>query len=190
MARHPEVKEKEIVDAAMALEAKGKIPNPGAIRAQLGFRGGLVRIREVWTKHQTKLGNDTAVDESNQLSLEDLPSEIADATSILITRQQAQFEHIVVASYQRCQVLFDKRLDEYIVKYDRDIAFYQEYEISADESITRLEADLKELQDELKELADQNATLLINNSKLSGQLLAFEKALPNIKKEAFIEKPK
>lgn len=190
MARHPEVKEKEIVDAATALQAKGKMPNPGAIRAQLGFRGGLVRIREVWAKHHDKLGNTDGHDDSNKLSLEDLPTELADATSTLISQQRAQLEHIVVTSYQRCQALFDKRLDDHIVKYDRDITFYREYEISADESITRLEADSKELQDELKELADQNAALLINNSKLSGQLLAFEKALPNIKKEAFIEKPK
>lgn len=47
MARHAEVKEKEIIDAALILEKKGKIPNPGAIRAQLGFRGGLSRIRKV-----------------------------------------------------------------------------------------------------------------------------------------------
>jgi predicted RNase H-like nuclease (RuvC/YqgF family) len=190
MARHPDVKEKEIIEAAMALEAKGKMPNPGAIRAQLGFRGGLVRIRDVWAKHQAKLGDSAALQDGNQLSLEDLPTELADATSTLINQQQAQLEQIVVASYQRCQSLFDKRLDEHIAKFDSDISFYREYELSADESITRLEADLRELQDELKALADQNATLLINNSQLSGQLLAFEKALPKVSKEAFIEKPK
>jgi len=33
------------------------------------------------------------------------------------------------------------------------------------------------MQTELKELAEQNAKLLIENSKLSGQVVAFEKAL-------------
>ena len=54
MARHPEVKEKDIIEAGLALEQKGKMPNPGAIRAQLGFKGGLLRIRDVWEKHQAK----------------------------------------------------------------------------------------------------------------------------------------
>jgi hypothetical protein len=47
MARHPEVKEKEIISAALRLAEYGKTPNPGAIRVELGHKGGLVRIRQV-----------------------------------------------------------------------------------------------------------------------------------------------
>lgn len=185
MARHPEVKEKEIIEAALALQEKGKIPNPGAIRAQLGFRGGLVRIRDVWAKHQAKKvsESDGGRDES-KLSLDDLPDEITDAVNVLILRQKEQLEHIAIASYQRCQSIFEKRLDQHVSKYEVDMAFYRDYEINADESICKLEGELKDLQSELKELADQNASLLISNSKLSGQLVAFEKALPDVQKQS------
>lgn len=39
MARHAEIKEKEIIEAGCVIQQRGKVPNPGAIRAQLGFRG-------------------------------------------------------------------------------------------------------------------------------------------------------
>lgn len=181
MARHPEVKEKEIIEAALAVQERGKIPNPGAIRAQLGFRGGLVRIRDVWAKHQAKGAGGSGNDCNEiQLSLNDLPSELSDALTELITQQKGQLERIAVASYQRSQSVFERRLNEHMNKYDREMAFHREYELSADESIRKLEAELKDLQAELKELADQNASLLISNSKLSGQLIAFEKALPRV----------
>lgn len=181
MARHPEVKEKEIIEAALALQEKGKAPNPGAIRAQLGFRGGLVRIRDVWAKYQAKQAGETDNKrDDSRLSLDDLPDEVADAVSVLILRQKEQLEHIAIASYQRCQSIFEKRLAHHVSKYERDIAFYRDYELNADESILKLEVEMKELQAELKELADQNASLLLNNSKLSGQLLAYEKALPSL----------
>ena len=94
MARHPEVKEKEIIEAALALEKLGKIPNPGAIRAKLGFKGGLVRIRNVWDKHLTKRsGNED--EKEDQLSLEDLPSDLADAAQHSILMQKKSFEQIV-----------------------------------------------------------------------------------------------
>ena len=181
MARHPEVKEKEIIEAALFLQNKGKIPNPGAIRAKLGFRGGLVRIRDVWASYQAKQAGGVGSGDEEKVSLVDLPSEIADAITTLIFQQKEQLEQIAVASYQRSQSLFERRLDEYMDKHDRDIEFYRDYELSADESIRKLEAELKEMQVELKELADQNASLLISNSKMSGQLVAFEKALPKVK---------
>ncbi|MGS2719331.1 DNA-binding protein [Paraglaciecola aestuariivivens] len=185
MARHPEVKEKEIIEAALALQNKGKIPNPGAIRAKLGFRGGLVRIRDVWAKHQAKqVGGVGGCGDDAKLSLGDLPSEIADAITALILQQKEQLEQIAIASYQRSQILFERRLDECVVKHDLDIEFYRDYELNADESISKLEAELKEMQVELKGLADQNATLLISNAKMSGQLLVFEKALPKVKPES------
>lgn len=179
MARHPEVKEKDIIEAGLALEKKGKIPNPGAIRAQLGFKGGLLRIREIWEKYQAKQHGDTAIEE-NQLTLDDLPTEISDATQRLIEQQKSQLERLVVCAFQRCQSIFDGRLDDHLAKHDEQLAFYREYEVSADTSIQKLESELKDLQSEVKELAEQNASLLIENSKLTGQVTAFEKALPKV----------
>ncbi|WP_233269073.1 hypothetical protein [Paraglaciecola sp. L1A13] len=48
MARHPDVQEKDIIQAGRELEDMGKKPNPGAIRAQLGYHGGLMRIKSIW----------------------------------------------------------------------------------------------------------------------------------------------
>jgi hypothetical protein len=177
MARHPEVKEKDIIEAGLALEQKGKMPNPGAIRAQLGFKGGLLRIRDVWEKHQAK-HSCGLTDNDYQSAFEDLPTEIADATEELIMQQKVKLEHLVVCAFQRCQSLFDKRLDDHLSKHDQQIAFYREYETSADTSINKLDDEAKELQSELKLLAEQNAKLLIENAKLSGQVAAFEKTLP------------
>jgi peptidoglycan hydrolase CwlO-like protein len=84
---------------------------------------------------------------------------------------------LVVCAFQRCQSLFDKRLDDHLSKHDQQIAFYREYETSADTSINKLDDEAKELQSELKLLAEQNAKLLIENAKLSGQVAAFEKTL-------------
>jgi hypothetical protein len=145
MARHPDVKEKEIIDAGLALELKGKMPNPGAIRAELGFRGGLVRIREVWERYHAKRSGESHEAEQT-LSLDNLPTEIADATATLIEQQRAQLERIIVCSFQRCQSLFDKRLDDHLAKHDSELAFYREYEISADTSITKLEEEIKDTQ--------------------------------------------
>jgi len=176
MARHPDVKEKEIIEAGLALEQKGKMPNPGAIRAELGFRGGLLRIREVWEcYHSKRIGESHETEQT--LSLNDLPTEIADAVATLIAQQKTQLERIIVCGFQRCQSLFDKRLDDHLAKHDVELAFYRDYEASADTSIIKLEEEAKDMQTELKELAEQNAKLLIENSKLSGQVVAFEKAL-------------
>ncbi|WP_371194633.1 DNA-binding protein [Glaciecola sp. SC05] len=177
MARHPEIKEKDIIEAGLALEEKGKMPNPGAIRAQLGFRGGLIRIRDVWNKHQAKQIGAISTDE-HQMLLEDLPSEIADATEQLIVQQKTQLERLVVCAFQRCQSLFDKRLDDHLSKHNQQMAFYKDYETNVDVSIKKLEDDAKDMQTELKDLAEQNAKLLIENAKLAGQVAAFERALP------------
>jgi regulator of replication initiation timing len=176
MARHPDVKEKEIIDAGLALEQRGKTPNPGAIRAELEFRGGLVRIREIWERYHSKRNGESHKAEQT-FSFDDLPTEIADAAAILIAQQKAQLERLIICGFQRCQSLFDKRLDDHLAKHDRELAFYRDYEASADNSITKLEEEIKDTQTELKELAEQNAKLLIENSKLSGQIFVFEKTL-------------
>jgi hypothetical protein len=174
MARHPDVKEKEIIEAAIVLEQKGRIPNPGAIRAQLGYRGGLVRIRQVWEQYQAnKDGADKSARELD-LTFDDLPSDISDSASHLISRQKVQLEALVVSSFYRCQTVFEKRIDDIILKHEKAIAYYTEYEESADVSIEKLELENTELNMELKDLAEQNAKLLIENAKLNGQLSAFE----------------
>lgn len=176
MARHAEVKEKEIIDAALALEEKGKLPNPGSIRAQLGFRGGLARIRRVWEGFQEKRGGNADGDE-NQLTIDDLPTELSDAYNYLLDHQKKTLEGLIVQAYSRCQTLFEKRLGEHTSQHNQQLQYFKEYESSADESIQKLEDELCSLQSELKALADQNAKLILENAELKGRVKAFEQSI-------------
>lgn len=176
MARHAEIKEKEIIEAALTLEEKGKTPNPGSIRAQLGFRGGLARIRRVWESYQDKRGGH-ADDDENQITIEDLPTELSDAYNYLLDHQKKTLEGLVVQAYSRCQVLFEKRLDEHTSQHNQQLKYFKEYESSADESIQKLEDELRSLQSELKALADQNAKLILENAELKGRVKAFEQSI-------------
>lgn len=180
MARHAEVKEKEIIDAALALEQKGKAPNPGAIRAQLGFRGGLARIRRVWEAHKEK-HKQTEDYEDGQLTIDDLPAELSDACNYLVTNQQKTLENLVIQAYIRCQSIFEKRINEYNERHDESLRHFKESELSADESIERLESELRSLQTEAKELADQNAKLILENTEMKGKVKAYEQSLPAVK---------
>ena len=184
MARHPEVKEKEIIEAGLLLEKKGKMANPGAIRAQLGFKGGLVRIRQVWEKYKNTSGENGTDGNCSGMKFEELPSSIADASEELLIKQRKVIENIIVESFLHCQRIYDARLEEFSQKYEADMAFHKEYEVSADESISKLEKELKEVQVEATELAKQNANLVIENASLKGQVLSYEKALkPDLTKQ-------
>jgi hypothetical protein len=179
MARHPEVKEKEIIEAALALELKGKTPNPGAIRASLGYRGGLIRIRDVWETYNAKRAGSFGEINSQELSLEDLPSDISEAACQMISRQREQLEFLIISAFRRCQMLYEKRADDLTLKHEESLLYYKESEANADQSIRLLESDTSELQAELKVLAKQNADLLIANSQLVGKVAAYEATLPN-----------
>jgi predicted RNase H-like nuclease (RuvC/YqgF family) len=179
MARHAEVREKEIIEAALALEHRGKIPNPGAIRAQLGFRGGLTRIRNIWEAHQEKR-NGGPVHEENQLSIDDLPTELSDAYNYLLSNQQKTLESILVQAYARCQSIFEKRFDEHSKQHEQSLQYFKECEASADESIERLESELRSMQYEVKELAGQNAKLILENAEFKGKVKAYEQSLPPV----------
>ena len=184
MARHPEVKEKEIIEAGLLLEQKGKMANPGAIRAQLGFKGGLVRIRQIWEKYKMTVDENAIGASSSGMKFEELPSTIADVSEELLIKQRKVIENIIVESFLHCQRTYDARLEEKTQKYESDISFYKEYEVNVDESISKLEKELKEVQVEATELAKQNANLVVENASLKGQVLSYEKALkPDLTKQ-------
>jgi hypothetical protein len=183
MARPPEVKEKEIIAVGLALELQGKIPNPGAIRAKLGFRGGLQRIRKVWDAHQSQ-GLGKALVHEEGLTFNELPGELADATTDLIEKQRYQFEQIVIHAYQRCQSIFERRLDESTRKFEETTNFYKDYEQDADESIQRLESELQALNLELNNLNKRNSYLQLENARLSGSLEVLNIAFPLMSSDA------
>ena len=53
----------------------------------------------------------------------------------------------------------------------------KECETTADESIHRLEEEVRALQAESKELANQNAKLIVENAETKGKLMAYQQPL-------------
>ena len=178
MARHPEVTEKQIIEAGLSIEQKGKTPNPGAIRAKLGFKGGLLRIRTIWDKHIAEREDGLVTANDTGISFDDLPSELYDAASDLIDKQKHHLENTVLHAYLRCQAIFEKRLNEQIKEYETRLNYFKEYEQSADESIEKLESTVNTLQSQSIELNDELRRLTVENSQLKGSVATYEKLLP------------
>lgn len=174
MARHAEIKEKDIIAAGEAIEKGGKIANPGAIRAKLGFKGGLLRIKRVWEQHKESVLSSIENDD-NSIALSDLPSEIIDAVNEMIEKQRFHLEQIVIHSYQRCQVVFERRLAESTAKFKELSVYYSDYEAQADESIQRLESELKSSIKKLAESEQQIEKLRLENSRITGSLEALQR---------------
>jgi hypothetical protein len=109
-----------------------------------------------------------------EFSFDDLPTDLTDAATHLITQQKYHLETLEVNAFQRCQMMFEKRTDDLIEKHQKQILFYTDYEKNADLSIYKLESELLDLQLELKTLVQKNTHLLIDNSRLIGRLSVFE----------------
>jgi chromosome segregation ATPase len=174
VARHPEVKESEIVKAGMALEASGKIPNPGAIRAQLCFRGGLLRIKTVWSKFIDEREQSYLSDKQQQLQLEALPTEISDNMGIITNKLTESLERLTVQAYQIAQEMFEKRLNANKAEFEAKAEYFDSYEKEIDLSIEQSEIELRDCSAEAKTLAAQNATLIVENANLKGQIQALQ----------------
>lgn len=174
MARHPEVSEKCIIQAGKELEAAGKTPNPGAIRAHLGYRGGLMRIKSIWKDFSQKRDQALLPEQSEELSFDALPESYASNATQLMERVSSAIEQLTIEAYLQGQRLFEKRLKTIEQSHRDKLIYYEESEATADKSITRLESELDDVQRELQKLADQNASLLIENAELKGRLSALE----------------
>lgn len=178
MARHPEVSEKSIIQGGLELEKLGKSPNPGSIRAHLGYRGGLMRIKSVWESFVQKREQELLPEQSTELSFDALPDDYANNASQLMERVSSAMEQLTIEAYIHSQRLFEKRLKTMEQSHHDKLKYYLESEVAADQSITRLETELDEAQKELQQLAEQNAKLLIGNSELKGRLSVFEEKHP------------
>ncbi|MEQ3657363.1 MAG: DNA-binding protein [Glaciecola sp.] len=178
MARHPEITEKQIIEAGISIEKQGKTPNPGAIRAKLGFKGGLLRIRTIWDKHVAEQEDGLVSNNDTGISFDDLPSELYDAANDLIEKQKHHLENTVLHAYLRCQAIFEKRLNEQIKEYETRLNYFKEYELSVDESIEKLENKVSALQSQNIDLNDELRRLTVENSQLKGSIETYEKLLP------------
>lgn len=150
MARHAEITEQEIIYAALALEKRGKRPNPGAVRKELGDRGGLARIKSIWEAYSDNRDDPLYESSKESLTFDSLSTNYAD----------------------NAQKLFERRLKSIEASYESAFQHYKESEQTADECVQKLEEELDELQTELEGLAQQNAKLLIESAELRGQLKA------------------
>jgi phage shock protein A len=170
MARHPDVKQSDIINAAMTLEKAGKTPNPGAIRAALGHRGGLLRIKSVWAKYQKSKDNNLIDDMKFEFSFADLPDDISKDARLLIQRAEKALEQVVVHTFLTCQQTFDNRLQAIEHQYQAELAKSEDAEVFADREIKKMESDCQNLKRKFDQLAKQNTDLLIENAQLNGRL--------------------
>ena len=170
MARHPEVSEQQIIDAGLALEKRGKRPNAGAIRVQLGDRGGLARIKSIWENYQGNRDEPLYPAKRSDLSFDVLPSAYAEEAELLIEKVSQAMKHMAIAAYGDAQSLFERRLKSIEANPAAAISDYEESEQSAVECVEKLEDELDEIQTERDTLAEQNAQLLIENAELRGKL--------------------
>lgn len=172
MARHPEVTEQEIIDAGLALEKRGRRPNPGAIRKALGDRGGLARIKTIWQGYCDNRDDPLFGASKEELSFESLPNVYANSAQSMIDKVTNAMTQMAVAAYIDAQKLFERRLKSLEATHEQALEHYKESERSADECVQKLENELDELQTELDSLAQQNAKLLIENAEMRGKLEA------------------
>lgn len=174
MARHPEVTEKEIIQAGKELARKGKVPNPGAIRAQLGYKGGLLRIKNIWEAHLKATNSELLPKQDKKTSLESLPEGYVNQVSYLMEQVSTALENLAVEAFNSSQSEFERRLKLIETRNSEKEVYFESAEASANDSIDRLEQEITLLNQELKELAEQNAQLLVTNSTLTGRLSVFE----------------
>jgi chromosome segregation ATPase len=174
MARHPEVKEKDIIQAGLALENSGKLPNPGAIRAQLGFKGGLLRIKTVWANFIDEREKSYLEEKQQQFKLESLPSEISENMGVITSKLTESLERLTVQAYQIAQEMFEKRLNTVHRDLEQKAEYFANYEKEIDVSLTQSEKELQESASEARNLAEQNAQLIVENATLKGELKAMQ----------------
>mgnify|MGYP006136001033 CR=1 FL=1 len=181
MARPPEVSEESIIQAGLELEECDKTPNPGAIRAHLGYRGGLMRIKSIWGSFDKKRQQKLLPEKTTELNFDSLPESYASNALQLMDKVSIALEQLTIEAYVNSRQLFEKRAKAQEKSNQESLTFYIEAEKSADKSIIRLEAEVDDIQKELQQLAQQNANLLIVNSELRGRLTVYD--------EGFSSKP-
>jgi len=180
MARHPDVSEESIIQAGLELENLGKKPNPGAIRAHLGYKGGLLRIKSIWERFIQKRESEFLQEQPLEITLDALPESYSNNAIELMKKVSTAMEQLIIEAYVHSQHLFEKRLKTIERTHQEKLEQYVEGEKSADESIAKLESELDDLNQETQKLAEQNAKLLIENAEYRGRLAVFDSTFENI----------
>ncbi|MGK0234712.1 MAG: hypothetical protein ACI9EK_001238 [Psychroserpens sp.] len=129
MSRPPEVTEKEIIDAGIALEERGRFPNPGAIRGELGNKGSFTRINKIWENYvQSREACDTPDENDTEI---DLPADILENLENNIKQAIKNTKNITISSFKSAQKIAEKRIFSTIEEYKSKVAYFEESEIQA-----------------------------------------------------------
>lgn len=174
MARHPDVTEESIIQAGLELENLGKTPNPGSIRAHLGYKGGLLRIKSIWENFVQRRESQFLQEQPAEVTFEALPDSYSSNAISLMKKVSSALEQLTIEAYLQSQKLFEKRLKSLEKTHLQKLEQFTEGEKSADESIVKLENELDTLNHELQQLAEQNAKLLVENAEYRGRLAVFD----------------
>ena len=110
MARHPEISEESIIQAGIELENMGKSPYPGAIRAHLGYRRGLLRIKAIWESFTQKREREFLQEQPAEITLDALPENYSANAISLMKKVSNALEQLTIEAYVHSQRLFEKRL--------------------------------------------------------------------------------
>lgn len=183
MARHPDVTEKSIIQAGLELENLGKKPNPGSIRAHLGYKGGLLRIKSIWENYTQKREREFLQEQPNEITLDALPEAYLAHAIELMKKVSTALEQLTIEAYVDSQQLFEMRLKTLEKTNQQKLEQYIEGEKSADESVTKLENELDDLHQENQQLAEQNAKLLVENAEYRGRLAVFDANFNSVVKD-------
>jgi hypothetical protein len=114
MARHPEVSEKSLIQGGLELEKLGKSPNPGSIRAHLGYRVGLMRIKSVWDSFTQKRNQELLPECSTELSFDALLDDYANNATQLMERKLLSENSLLLERISVFEEKFDKQLLQHL----------------------------------------------------------------------------
>ncbi|AWB57843.1 DNA-binding protein [Colwellia sp. Arc7-D] len=181
MARHAEISKEEIIKAGVAIENAGKRPNSGAIRVQLGNRGGFARIKEVWESYANERSSES-LSNDNETDIE-LPTEIQENLDINVKRAIKNLKDITINSYKVAQRLAEKRVSSTIEEYKSKIESFEESEQQAGIALEACDDKIADLYDELEQLQTKNEKLLSDNSHFSGQIESAMKRITDLEKK-------
>jgi hypothetical protein len=175
MSRPPEVTETEIIDAGIALEERGRLPNPGAIRGELGNKGSYTRINKIWENYvQSREACDIPDESDTEI---DLPADILENLENNIKQAIKNTKNITISSFKAAQKIAEKRIFSTIEEYKFKVAYFEESEIQAgividncDLEICKKDEEIDLLKQKIEELIEMNGKLLGKNEMLEEQI--------------------
>ena len=180
MSRPPEVTEKEIIDAGIAIESGGNNPNPGSIRGKLG-KGSFTRIKKIWERYvQSKEACDIPDESDTEI---DLPADILENLENNIKQAIKNTKNITISSFKAAQKIAEKRIFSTIEEYKFKVAYFEESEIQAGIVLDNCDLEIYKKNEEIDLLKQKIEDLIEANGKLLGKNEMLEEQINHLKRE-------